>query len=144
MKKLLLLGLFIQSLLSNNLPVKNQDVSPKQLTKQNKQIVQLVVQELSKDLPKTIDNYTKLSKIVGIDTNIIYIFEINTGAKSDITVQNEDRSRMEEAITYGVCRSSKRFLDAQIMITYKYISEKSKVELFKFDITQNKCFKNKI
>ena len=128
-----------QSISAANLPVQNQDVSPEQLKSQNKQITKLVAEQLSKDLPKTIDKFTQFTQIVAVDTNLIYTFEINTGSKSDNEVINEDKSRMREAIAYGICRSSKRFMDAQITITYQYISSKSKVKLFQFDVKQSDC-----
>ena len=123
--------------------IKQQDISPAQMQKQNKQIVQLAATEINKTLPQTVDKYTTLTKVEGKDTTMLYTYEINTGAKSDETVQKEDRSRMKEAVTYGICKSSKRFLDAQINISYLYISTKSKVELFRFDVSQSDCINNK-
>jgi len=141
MKLFFLILLTISVLFANDLPVKNQDVSPEQLKKQNKQIVQLVATELSKDLPKTVDKYTVFTNIIAKDSNLEYTFEINTGVKSDETVRNEDKTRMREAVTYGVCKSSKRFMDAQITIIYNYISAKTKADLFNFKINQDICFK---
>ena len=126
-------------MMASNLPIKNQDVSPKQLESQNKQILTLVVNELSKNLPKKIDDYTNFIKIEAKNTKLIYTFEINTGSKSDESIIKEDHKRMKKSITNGVCRSSKRFLDAQITIVYKYISASSKNELFKFEIAQKDC-----
>ena len=123
--------------------IKQQDISPAQMQKQNKQIVELAATEINKTLPQTVDKYTTLTKVEGKDTTILYTYEINTGAKSDETVQKEDRSRMKEAVTYGICQTSKRFLDAQINISYLYISAKSKVELFRFDVTQSDCVNTK-
>jgi len=141
MKFISLILLISSILVANNLPIKNQDVSPEQLRKQNKEIVQLVAKELSKDLPKTIDKYTKFVKIVGKGSDLIYTFTINTGSKNDETVKKEDKTRMKEAITNGVCKSSKRFMDAKITIIYNYISAVSKVDLFSFKINQDICFK---
>jgi len=141
MKQLLIILLPFFLAFANDLPVKKQDVSPQQLQKQNKQIIKLVVKELSKDLPKTIDKYTMFTNISAKNSNLIYIFEINTGAKSDEAVRKEDRSRMREAVSYGVCKSSKRFMDAQITIIYNYISAKSKANLFNFKINQALCYK---
>ena len=124
--------------------IKQQDISPAQMQKQNKQIVQLAATEINKTLPQTIDKYTTLTKVEGKETIILYTYEINTGSKSDETVKKEDRSRMKEAVTYGICQSSKRFLDAQIGISYLYVSAKSKVELFRFDVTQKDCVVSKI
>jgi len=144
MKKLLLITIigltFCQSILANELPVKQLDVSPQQLEKQNKEITILVAQELSKDLPKDIDKYTKFTSIVAHGATLTYTFEINTGSKSDKSVMEKDKSRMEEAVVNGVCRSSKRFMDAQITVNYVYKSAKSKVKLFTFEINQKRCF----
>jgi len=115
------------------------DSNVQELQVQNRKIIGLVVEELSKDLPKKIDQYTEFVGITNDDLTLIYIFEINTGGKSDETVQKEDQSRMQQAVTQGVCRSSKRFLDAQINISYLYKSAKSKAKLFQFDITQADC-----
>ena len=145
MRKILLLtviGLtFCQSILAKDLPVKNQDVSPQQLQKQNKEIAMLVAEQLSKDLPKDIDKFTKFTSIKANGTKLIYTFEINTGSKSDNAVMKEDRGRMREAVISGVCRSSKRFMDAQITIIYLYKSAKTKNKLFQFNIDQKACYK---
>lgn len=115
------------------------DSNVQDLQVQNRKIIALVVEELSKDLPKTIDQYTQFVGIKNDDLTLVYIFEINTGVKSDEAIQKEDHSRMQSAVTQGVCRSSQRFLDAQINISYLYQSAKSKVKLFQFDITQADC-----
>ena len=115
------------------------DSNVQDLQVQNRRIIELVVEELSKDLPKKIDEYTQFVGITNDDLTLVYIFEINTGGKSDETVQKEDNSRMQSAVTQGVCRSSQRFLDAQINISYLYKSAKTKAKLFQFDITQADC-----
>ncbi len=119
--------------------VQQQELPTAQLKKQNKELVKLAATEINKTLPQTIDTYTTLTKVEGKETTILYTYEINTGSKSDETVQKEDKSRMKEAVTYGICKGSKRFLDAQINISYLYISAKSKVELFRFDVSQSDC-----
>ena len=124
-----------------NLPMRS-DNNVEDLQVQNRKIIALVVQELSKDLPKTIDKYTKFVNIKSDDLTLIYTFEINTGSKSDKMVQQEDHARMQAAVTQGVCRSSQRFLDAQINIAYVYHSAKTKTQLFRFDITQADCLKS--
>ncbi len=135
-----LLLVSINSLFSSNLEVKKQDVSPKQLQSQNVEIAKYVAIELSKDLPKVVDKYTKFTSIKSEQTKLIYTFEINIGSKSDETVIKEDHKRMEKAVVRGICSTSKRFLEAQIIIIYNYISSKSKAKLFQFEIDQNRCF----
>lgn len=144
MKKLLMTILILtlcQSMLANKLEIKNQDVSPTQLQKQNKEIVKLVAAEESKSLPQVIDKYTTIVSIKVVDTMIIYTFEINTGAKSDDVIIKEDHSRMQEAIINGICRSSKRFMNALISKRYIYRSAISKKDLFHFDVKQADCIK---
>jgi len=135
----LLISLF-QIAQAQNLSIKNQDVSHEQLKKQNKQIAQLVAKELSKDLPQKIDKYTSFTNIEAKDTNLIYTFEINIAPKSEEEVKKTDRSRMEKSITEGICHSSKRFMDAQITVSYKYISSLTKTKLFQFDVSQKDCY----
>jgi hypothetical protein len=130
-------------LASSDLPIKNQDVSPQQLQKQNRQIVQLASKEISKQLPQKVDKYTTMTKVIGKDTSLLYIFEINSGAKSDEAIIKEDHSRMQKAVTNGICRTSKRFLEAQIDITYRYISAVTKRKLFDFFVDQDVCLKLK-
>jgi len=118
------------------------DNNVQDLKTQNREIVALVVKELSKDLPKKVDQFTEFVGIKSDGLTLIYTFEINTGSKSDAAIIKEDHSRMKEAVTQGVCRSSQRFLDAQINISYLYQSAKSKTKLFQFNISQADCIKD--
>lgn len=72
---------------------------------------------------------------------LIYTFEINTGAKSDEAVRNEDAERMERHVRQGICKTSKNFLDSNINISYIYISAKTKAKLFQFDVAKSDCKK---
>jgi len=119
--------------------LQTQEMSTDAMEKQKTKIVKLASEEISKTLPQKIDNYTTLQRVEGKDNQLIYVYEINTGSKSDETVRKEDKSRMKEAVTYGICRSSKRFLDAQIDIVYLYTSATSKSKLFEFVVKQEDC-----
>jgi hypothetical protein len=149
MKKIVIAGaiLLTQVLMATQQPttkpVQTVDMPTKEMIAQNQKIAKLAAEEMNKTLPQTIDKYTTLVQIAAKGTVLEYLFEINTGAKSDETVQKEDHARMEKAITEGVCHSSKRFLDAKINITYIYRSAVSKAELFRFDISQEKCQQNR-
>jgi hypothetical protein len=123
--------------------LRTQELSTKAMSDQKEEIAKLAADEISKSLPQTIDKYTKLSEVKSQKNSIIYIFEIDTAPKSDETVRKEDHSRMKNAVTQGVCRSSKRFLDANIDIRYIYKSAHSKAELFTFDISQESCLNYK-
>ncbi len=110
-----------------------------EMIKQNREIVKLASEEITKTLPQKVDKYTRLLRVEGQDTTLVYVFEINTGAKSDETVRNEDRTRMQKAVISGICRASKRFLDAEINISYLYNSAVSKEKLFQFNVTKEDC-----
>ena len=84
---------------------------------------------------------TKLIAVKADKTTLVYIYEIDTTPKTDETVKKEDHSRMQEAVTRGTCRSSKRFLEADISLRYIYTSANTKTELFQFNINQESCFK---
>ncbi len=120
-------------------PTRMGEFPAEQMKAQNTKIVKLVTQEIKQTLPQTIDKYTILRDIQAQGTTLLYIFELNTGAKSDESVRKEDRSRMEKAVTVGVCQSSRKFLEAGINTSYSYISAKTKAKLFRFDITQKDC-----
>jgi hypothetical protein len=139
-KSYLILGLiFSFSQWSTAEGIQQQDLPVQEMQKQKKEIVKLSSEEISKTLPQRVDKYTTLMKVEGKDTTLIYIFEINTGAKSDDTVRKEDRTRMQKAVTTGICQSAKRFIDAQISISYIYLSAVSKAELFRFNVSQADC-----
>ncbi len=141
MKKRLIVGVILltQCLLATQTPVQSVDMPTKEMISQNQKIVKLAAEEMNKTLPQIIDKYTTLIQIAAKGTTLEYLFEINTGAKSDESVRKEDHARMGKAITEGVCHSSKRFLDAEINIRYIYRSAVSKAELFKFDINKKSC-----
>ena len=109
------------------------------MREQNREIIKMVVTEISKTLPQQVDKYTKMTKIRDENLTLIYTFEINTGAKSDKAVRKEDKPRMKKAITKGVCQSSKRFLEAGVELTYEYNSASTKDKLFSFHMTQKIC-----
>ena len=134
-----LVGIFVQNLFAQSMPVKYQNVSQAKMQEQNSEIATLAAQELSKNLPQTIDKYTILQSIQNNNTTLVYTFLINDKMKSDATIRKQDHTRMQKAVTQGLCQSSKRFLQAGINISYLYISAKSKKLLFRFDITKDKC-----
>jgi len=138
-KTILTLLLLSISLVASEPKVKTGEFPAEEMKKQNIEIAKLVAQEISETLPHIIDSYTTMTDIRNDDTTLVYTFEINTGVKSDETVRNEDKSRMKQAVTNGVCQSSSKFLAAGINTSYIYISAKTKANLFRFDITQKDC-----
>ncbi len=138
-KALLILIALAISLFSTDMPIKSEEFPAKEMKKQNQEITNLTAASLSKDLPQAIDKYTTLTKVIAQDTTLVWTFEINTGSKSDQSVQKEDHSRMQKAVTEGICQSSDKFLTAGINTSYIYISAKTKAELFRFDISRQDC-----
>ncbi len=135
----LIIVFFTQIIHASDLPQRTGDFPDKEMQAQNKEIAKLVAEEISSTLPQTVDRYTTLVSVASKDTTLIYTFEINTGAKSDATVQKEDHSRMKRAVTIGICQSSEKFLQAGIYTSYLYVSATTKALLFQFDITQENC-----
>ncbi len=117
--------------------IKQEDVDLNKF--QNQEVLKMAVAELSKNVPQEIDQYTTLVDVTKKDLTLIYIYEINTGAKSDEAVRTEDHARMRQAVTQGTCQSSKRFLESGISLSYIYNSAKSKEKLFVIDVTRADC-----
>lgn len=138
-KNILTLILLATTLFSADIKTRTGEFPAKEMQSQNREIVKMVVEEISSTLPQKIDKYTEFTAMTSKDTTMIYHFEINTGSKSDEVVQKEDRTRMKKAVTKGICQSAKRFIDANISISYIYSSAKTKVELFRFDISRKDC-----
>ena len=128
-----------QNLFAENGPVKFQDVSQEKMKEQNLEITALAVKALSKNLPQKIDKYTTLESIKNHGTTLLYTFTINDANKSDAAIQKQDHSRMKKVVTEGLCKTSKRFLEAGIDISYVYLSAKSNKQLFRFDVTKEQC-----
>ncbi len=138
-KTLLILLILTTALFSSEIQTRTGEFPAKEMKKQNREIASLTAASLSKDLPHAVDKYTTLTKVMSEDTTLVWTFEINTGSKSDESVKKEDHSRMQKAVTQGVCQSASRFFEAGINTSYIYISAKTKSELFRFDITQKDC-----
>ena len=109
------------------------------MKKQNEFIVNLAAQEMNKSTPQAIDKLTTLVQVRANKTTLEYIYEINIAPKTDKYVQKQNHSKMKNAIVQGTCSKSKRFLQADIDITYIYKSSLSKVELFRFNVNQKSC-----
>ena len=140
MYKLLFITLLLGSFSHATETIKEgQEYPVDKLREQNKKIIKMVVEEISKSLPQKVDRYTEMTKIRDENLSLIYSFEINTGAKSDEAVKKEDTNRMKKNVTKGVCQSSKRFLDAGVTLIYEYMSASTKKELFTFTMTQKIC-----
>ena len=111
---------------------------PDKVKLQNQNVIKMAAETLSKELPKKVDKYTQLISINAQDETLQYTFEINASV-SDADIIKKDKSRMKKAVTAGICRSSKRFLESGIAISYIYMSAKSHQKLFVFDVNKTGC-----
>lgn len=142
MKKIMLVGILLaQVLFAEKATIQNREFTTKEMEAQNKHIVQLAATEISKKLPQKIDEYTTLVSAQAKAQTLKYLFEVNIGDKSEKQVINKDTARMQRVITQGVCKNSQRFLDANIKLSYVYLNEKTKNQLFKIDISKHDCLK---
>jgi len=119
--------------------MKMEEFPKEQVQNQKVEVTKMMAKALAKDLPQKVDAYTMLRNIKSQGSTLVYTFEIDTGVKTDETVIKQDHSRMQRAVTRGVCESSSKLLRAGINTTYIYISAKTKKTLFRFDITQSRC-----
>ena len=131
MHKAIMIGALLSSMLI-------AEAIPDKVKLQNQNVVKMAAQSLSKELPKSVDKFTQLVTISTKDESLLYTFEINASV-SDEDIIHKDKSRMQKAVTAGICRSSKRFLESGIAISYIYTSAKSKKKLFVFDVNKTLC-----
>ena len=131
MFKVIMIGTIVSSMLL-------AEAIPDKVKLQNQNVVQMAAKSLSNKLPERVDKFTQLVAINTKDESLLYTFEINATA-SDEDIINKDKSRMQKAVTAGICSSSKRFLESGIAISYIYTSAKSKKKLFVFDVNKTLC-----
>jgi hypothetical protein len=127
------------NLCAEDLKARVDEFPKKEMIAQSQTIADLVAKEISTTLPQAVDKYTSLVSIKAKEQTLVYTFEINSGAKSDETIKKEDKSRMKENITEGVCQSSRKFLESGINTSYIYINATTKASLFQFDISLQDC-----
>ena len=141
MKKWLLvmipLILFGTEVIQENEKLKNDMLT--KMKKQNKTIVKMAAEGISKHLPQKVDDYTTLLKADYKDTNLIYIYTLNIPKKSDEEIAKEGKIKMTSRIKKHSCISAKRFLKSDITLTYKYISAKSKKLLYSVNVKKADC-----
>lgn len=116
-----------------------QAKADKQMKLQNRNVIKYVIEEYKSKLPQKVDEYTSFIDIKSEDLTLVYVFEINSGVKTDETIIQEDKKRMAKVVKYGICNSSKRFLESDINIAYVYNSAATKKQLFRFDVTLKDC-----
>ncbi len=140
-KLLLTITFLLTTIFASEAKMQSRELPTRDMKSQNTTIAKLAATEMSKSLPHKVDKVTTLMIIKSNGASLEYIYEIDISPKSDKTVQEEDHSRMEKAIIKGTCKSSKRFLEADISLIYIYNSATTKDELFRFNVNQESCFK---
>jgi hypothetical protein len=114
------------------------DLSVDKMREQNLIVVQKAVEGMRQDLPQKVDNFTKLIAVDSNATQLIYTFEVATGAKSDATLRQEG-AKMAPRIQNGICHSAKRFMEADISLSYRYVSSATHAEVLRVDVDKSKC-----
>jgi len=106
---------------------------------QNLEIVQKAVEGIGENLPQKVDRYTTLTGIESNGTRLIYIFEVDGGVRTDEALREDGKKRMAPVIKAGICSGSKRFLQADIEIRYRYLSKRSHAEILRVDVSKKAC-----
>ena len=108
------------------------------LREQNLNVVHKAVEGIRETLPQRVDDFTQIVAIDSNGTKLIYTFEVQSGPQSDKAMRQKGQ-KMAPRIKEGICHSSKRFLQADITIKYRYISSATKEEILSVDMNKKMC-----
>ena len=114
------------------------DLSVDKMREQNLIVVKKAAEGIRQTLPQKVDAFTKLVAIDSNGTRLTYTFEVNTGAKSDETMRKEG-TKMAPRILNGICKSAERFMEADISLTYRYVSSATHNEVLRVDADKSIC-----
>jgi len=117
------------------------DLHVDKMREQNLNIVKKAVEGIGKTLPQKVDNRTTLERIEGEGTRLIYTFVVDGAPKSDEALRKEGQTRMAPIVKAGICRSSARFLQAGIDLSYRYLSKATGAEILRVDVSKKDCQK---
>ena len=128
MKKLFIFGLLVINLFAYTQQEKNEVRSEKFLMN--------IANSLNKTLPMRLDKYTILNNVYVSKANINYVYMTNVTPK----IFNKIKNKLKYKITSSICniKNIKLFLDAGIVITYKYYDTNAHF-LGKFNIVKKDC-----
>ena len=115
------------------------DISVEKIREQNLNVVKKAVEGIGETLPQKVDRYTTLTGIDSNGTQLIYIFEVDGGIRSDEALREDGKKRMAPVVKEGICKSSKRFLQSDIDIRYRYLSKATKHEILRVDVSKEDC-----
>lgn len=115
-----------------------REMSIDKLKQQNRELVQKAVEGLNENLPQRVDALTQFVGVEGNGTNLTYLFDVEAGPKSDATLQKEGAA-MAPRIRQGICATAKRFLQADITLTYRYRSHATQQTILEVDVNKTQC-----
>ena len=122
----------------------NGDLKIDKMRAQNLNVVKKAVEGIRETLPQKVDTYTQMVSIDSKGTALIYTFEVDAGSKSDEALKKDGQTRMAPAIRKGICTDSKRFLQSDITITYRYLNKATQNEILKVRMNKIQCHKFKL
>jgi len=108
------------------------------LKAQNLNVVQKAVAGIRETLPQKVDDYTQIVAIDNNGTKLIYTFEVQGGPQNDEAMRQKGE-KMAPRIKEGICMSSKRFLQADISVKYRYINSATKHQILAVDVDKKSC-----
>jgi len=114
------------------------DLEVDKIKMQNRQVVKKASEGLAETLPKRVDEYTTLVSVKGTDTRLIYRFEVDDPPKSDEEMKKRGID-MAPRILKGLCLSSRRFIDADIVMDYIYINKATGNEILEVVADKDIC-----
>ena len=117
----------------------NGDLKIDKMRMQNLNVVKKAVEGIRETLPQKVDAYTQMVSVDSNGTELIYTFEVDAGPKSDDTLKKDGQSRMAPVIRKGICTDAKRFLQSDIIITYRYLNKATQNEILKVTIDKKAC-----
>ena len=119
--------------------LQQQTLSVEKMREQNLNVVQKAVEGIGETLPQKVDKFTTLTKVDSNGTQLIYIFEVDGGMRSDAVLKEEGEKRIAPVVKRGICHQLKRFLDSDIDISYRYLSKATKHQVLKVDVSKKDC-----
>jgi hypothetical protein len=115
-----------------------REMSIDKLKQQNRELVQKAVEGLNENLPQKVDDFTQFVGVEGNGTKLTYLFDVDAGPKSDATLRKEGTA-MAPRIRTGICATAKRFLQADITLSYRYRNRTTGTPVLVVDVNKTQC-----
>ena len=114
------------------------DLTIDKLRQQNLTVVQKAVEGIRETLPQKVDDYTQFVAIESNGTRLIYTFAVDAGPKTDAALRAKGK-KMAPRILKGMCTSADRFIQADIVLTYRYVNKATQTEILRVDADKKLC-----